>query len=98
MRFKGKVIRFKGYSMEDWVKILAIRLYNNRFMRYVPVEVLIKEALPSYEILERLILDKDLMIDEIINDGWKKEDLQRFLEKLKAFLDNYNKPNKEVEP
>jgi hypothetical protein len=76
---------FKGYRLSQWVKILAMNFKENRFMRYLPLNVIVEEVLPlrTYP-LEKLV--DNYLISELINDCWTNEDKEMFLVLLKDFL------------
>jgi hypothetical protein len=90
MRLKGNYA-FKGYRLSQWVKILAINFKENRFMRFIPLKVIINDILPLRTYPLNRLIDRYL-IGELINNDWTKEDKEKFLIMLRDFLKtNFNK-------
>lgn len=90
MRKFKKDFTFKGHKISEWLKIMAIELKHCRYIVYVPLDVVVREILPfrTYPIEEMV---EGLLIESIINDGWKEKDKEKFISLLKDFLkENFN--------
>ena len=89
MRLRGNYV-FKEYRLSQWLKILAMNFKENRFMRFLPLSIIVNEVLPlrTYS-FSKLI--NNYLISELINEGWTEEDKEKFLALLKEFLKtNFN--------